>query len=186
MVHSSGTNIVTYKDQTVLFYNSPLNYLKTNFPDTVDETFPPSLFPSTKPGTAPPADGKWDHQWPSHLIFFGALLSDIQGGPKVEAYIRELGYGEVRDASNESNSPLDSLSSFPGRSGDCRFLFDWPTLEAGFVGVGVRASSFVSLPFSLLEPCFVNIASMPSFLLLIDSMNMGLSVPTFPTSLGTG
>ncbi|KAL5511606.1 GPI10 [Sanghuangporus vaninii] len=95
-----GVNASTYRDQTDIFYASPLTYLKQNFPSAVDPSFPPSPFPSTLPGTFPPKNNKWVHRWPSHLIFFGALMEDEREGREVELYLREMGYGEVWNARN--------------------------------------------------------------------------------------
>ncbi|EJD05872.1 uncharacterized protein FOMMEDRAFT_145241 [Fomitiporia mediterranea MF3/22] len=95
-----GLDIATYADQTDIFYASPIKYLKQNFPAAVDPAFPPSPSPSTKPGSQPPAFSRWDHRWPSHLVFFGALLEDIREGRKVERYLRELGYTEVWSTKN--------------------------------------------------------------------------------------
>ncbi|KAL5533101.1 GPI10 [Sanghuangporus sanghuang] len=95
-----GLNTSTYGDQTDIFYASPLTYLKQNFPSSVDASFPPSPYPSTSPATLPPENNKWDHRWPSHLVFFGALMEDEKEGRQVELYLREMGYGEVWNARN--------------------------------------------------------------------------------------
>lgn len=47
-----------------------------------------------------------------------------------------------------------------------------------------RSSSSLSL-FPSRSLCLVNIACIPSFLLATGSMNVGLSLPTFPTWRGT-
>ena len=93
----SGQNLSEYRDQTDIFYESPLDYLKQNFPSTVDPSFPPSPLPITKPGSGL-ALRRWDHHWPSHLIFFGALLED-EGGA-VRDYLESLGYTEVHSIKN--------------------------------------------------------------------------------------
>ena len=99
-LHSSKTDsqanaIVHYQDQTDIFYTSPLTYLRTNFPVSVDSDFPSSPFPSTNPGSPPPGDHRWDHRWPSHLVFFGALLDEKAEGHEIESYLKQLGYQEV-------------------------------------------------------------------------------------------
>ena len=90
-----GQNISEYHDQTDVFYKSPLQYLRKHFPEEVDPSFPPSPKPSSIPGSKVLSDDRWEHRWPSHLAFFGALLSDINGGRAVEATLRRLGYAEV-------------------------------------------------------------------------------------------
>lgn len=95
-----------YRDQTDVFYASPIAYLRTNFPSAVDPAFPPSPFPATHAGASPPPDNRWDHRWPSHLVFFGALLEHSEmnvasarvGKPQdadVASILRKLGYEEV-------------------------------------------------------------------------------------------
>lgn len=90
-----GQNLSEYHDQTDVFYKSPIQYLKKNFPEEVDQSFPPSPKPTTKPGSKELFDDTWEHRWPSHLAFFGALLYDINGGRAVEVTLRRLGYTEV-------------------------------------------------------------------------------------------
>lgn len=96
----SGLDITTYVDQTGAFYVAPMKYLIENFPDRVDPNFPPSPFPSTLPGSPPPKANVWDHRWPSHLVFFGALLDDIKDGWKIRNHLRELGYSEMWSVGN--------------------------------------------------------------------------------------
>ncbi|KIJ35747.1 glycosyltransferase family 22 protein [Sphaerobolus stellatus SS14] len=84
-----GENLSTYKDQSDVFYDSPLRYLKTRFPKSVDPQFLPSPFPSSIPG-ATDTGRDWEHTWPSHLILFGALL-EIDG---VRPLLEDLGYTE--------------------------------------------------------------------------------------------
>lgn len=80
-----GQDIDEYKDQTDVFYESPLDYLKTRFPPDVDLTFPPSNYPCSPPGlpekpttgnenTSMEESGKWNHEWPEYLVMFGHLL----------------------------------------------------------------------------------------------------------------
>ena len=102
----SAEDASAYRDQTDVFYAAPLAYLLTRFPPAVDPRFPPSPYPSTPPGTpaalaARDADadadaGGWAHAWPSHLVFFGALLEHAG----VERLLRARGYGEVWRAGN--------------------------------------------------------------------------------------
>ncbi|THH16484.1 hypothetical protein EW146_g4163 [Bondarzewia mesenterica] len=87
-----------YRDQTDVFYASPIEYLTTRFPPVVDTTFPPSPFPRSLPGT--PASAMeippWRHEWPSHLVFFDALLQH----KGVEGLLKKIGYAEVWKAGN--------------------------------------------------------------------------------------
>ena len=80
-----GQDINWYKDQTDVFYESPLEYLKTRFPPDVDLTFPPSSYASSPPGlperqitgeeeTHVEESEKWKHEWPEYLVMFGHLL----------------------------------------------------------------------------------------------------------------
>ncbi|SCV70356.1 BQ2448_1750 [Microbotryum intermedium] len=78
--HDATTSL--YRDQSDYFYESPSTYLTQRFPTEVDPTFPPSPF-QTK---------DWQHTWPSHLVFFQALLDQ---DPGVERVLRGRGYEEV-------------------------------------------------------------------------------------------
>lgn len=80
-----GQDINEYKDQTDVFYESPLEYLETRFPPDVDLTFPPSGYPSSPPGLPKKQvtgeeeahveeRGRWKHEWPEYLVMFGRLL----------------------------------------------------------------------------------------------------------------
>ncbi|KAH7107666.1 Alg9-like mannosyltransferase family-domain-containing protein [Auriculariales sp. MPI-PUGE-AT-0066] len=82
-----GENLTTYRDQTRVFYDDPVVYLRKHFPRRVDKHFPPSPLPSTPPGRAPVS---WSHSWPSHLVLFGALLEM----PEVKTLLTETGYRE--------------------------------------------------------------------------------------------
>jgi len=82
-----GENIATYRDQTRVFYDDPIAYLRRRFPRRVDRHFPPSPQPTTPPGQLPVS---WSHSWPSHFVLFGALL-DIKG---VRELLEETGYRE--------------------------------------------------------------------------------------------
>lgn len=64
----------------------------------VDPAFPPSPYPTTKPGSSIVVD-QWDHRWPSHLIFFGALVQGKEG-ELVQEYLENLGYREVWSVGN--------------------------------------------------------------------------------------
>ena len=89
-----GQDIDEYRDQTDVFYDSPLDYLKTRFPLDVDLTFPPSSYPCTPPGLPEElisGDGethveeseKWKHEWPEYLVMFGHLLDS----PGIREYL---------------------------------------------------------------------------------------------------
>ena len=98
-----GQDADEYRDQTDVFYTSPLGYLKTRFPPDVDLTFPPSSYPSSPPG--PPKNStvgdeetqieeseKWEHEWPEYLVMFGHLLNS----PGVSEYLtRTMRYNIV-------------------------------------------------------------------------------------------
>lgn len=95
-----------YKDQTTVFFDSPMTYLETYFPETVDPSFPPSSSPTSIPGNPAPEpiiidNGRvmypWKHEWPRHLVFFGHLLK--QGG--VKTLLEKKGYEEVWKAGRE-------------------------------------------------------------------------------------
>lgn len=58
------------------------------FPAVVDPQFPPSQFPASIPGARGVVDHSWTHSWPSHLVFFGALLKD----DGVQRLVEKLGY----------------------------------------------------------------------------------------------
>ncbi|KAH8117385.1 Alg9-like mannosyltransferase family-domain-containing protein, partial [Phellopilus nigrolimitatus] len=96
----SGQNSSTYRDQTEMFYVSPIDYLRNNFPALVDPEFPASPLPSTKPGSQSTLIESWEHRWPSHLIFFGALMDEAKGGDKIMRHLGGLGYSEVWAGSN--------------------------------------------------------------------------------------
>ncbi|VDB82731.1 unnamed protein product [Peniophora sp. CBMAI 1063] len=83
-----------YRDQTDVFFAEPLQYMDKHFPSTVNSSFPPSPLPTTPPGTT--SSGIWVHEWPTHLVLFGALLHE-EG---VEYKLRDLGYNQVWHAGN--------------------------------------------------------------------------------------
>lgn len=87
----SGQNLETYKDQSDVFYESPIAYLRNHFPPAVDLGFPPSPLPSSKPGLIDLTPDQWNHTWPSHLIFFGVLLEHDD----IAILLESLGYEEI-------------------------------------------------------------------------------------------
>jgi len=88
-----GQDIDKYKDQTDVFYESPLEYLKSRFPPDVDLTFPPSSYPCSPPGLPGKSiagdqayveeSEKWKHEWPEYLVMFGHLLDS----PGIHEYL---------------------------------------------------------------------------------------------------
>lgn len=80
----SGEELSTYQDETDFFFRDPEMFLSARFPEHVDTTFPPS------------ARAPHQYAWPSHLVFFGALLHE-RG---VEDALRVKGYTEVWRAGN--------------------------------------------------------------------------------------
>ncbi|EKM55153.1 glycosyltransferase family 22 protein [Phanerochaete carnosa HHB-10118-sp] len=82
-----------YKDQADVFYDSPMAYLRTRFPPSVDHSFPPSPHPSSRPGE--PRERRdvhdWMHEWPEYLVMFGVLLRE----PGVVDLLKEKGYVPV-------------------------------------------------------------------------------------------
>ena len=92
-------NLSTYMDQTNFFYNSPIHYLKSYFPQHVDPLFPASPFPTSIPGTVThfktlPSGERtypWKHEWPRYLVFFGNLLQENG----VRQLLNEKGYKQV-------------------------------------------------------------------------------------------
>jgi GPI mannosyltransferase 3 len=88
-------DLSTYKDQTDIFYDSPIEYLQRYFPAQVDTTFPPSPFPSTTPGAVVQVTkddiGPWKHKWPQLLVTFGILWDDQD----VKALLKSRGYNET-------------------------------------------------------------------------------------------
>ena len=89
-----GQDVDEYKDQTDVFYESPLEYLKTRFPPDVDLAFPPSSYPCSPPGLPEKLDSseeeinveeseRWKHEWPEYLVMFGHLLDS----PGIREYL---------------------------------------------------------------------------------------------------
>jgi phosphatidylinositol glycan class B len=88
--------LATYQDQTDVFFDSPEGYFIRYFPAKVDPLFPLSPLPTSIPGAPAPFLSKsgrypWIHEWPQHLVFFGALL-EARG---VKELLEEKGYREV-------------------------------------------------------------------------------------------
>ncbi|ORY78028.1 Alg9-like mannosyltransferase family-domain-containing protein [Leucosporidium creatinivorum] len=93
-----GQDPTTYLDQSDVFYASPISYLHTRFPHTVNPSFPPSPFPSAV-SLPPPSssDLNWRHEWPSHIVVFQALLEEVEEGKEtVGEVLRRMGYAEER------------------------------------------------------------------------------------------
>ncbi|KAI0691035.1 glycosyltransferase family 22 protein [Cytidiella melzeri] len=86
-----GINADNYKDQTDIFYESPIEYLRGRFPASVDVEFAPSPKPFAEPGQPPSETYDWRHEWPEYLVMFGALLDDLE----VSKLLREKGYREI-------------------------------------------------------------------------------------------
>ncbi|SJL00694.1 uncharacterized protein ARMOST_04007 [Armillaria ostoyae] len=84
-------DLSTYRDQTDVFFSSPYQYLMERFPPAVDPTFPVSPFPTSPAGASTTHVYPWVHEWPRHLIFFGALLRE-EG---VKDLLIGKGYAEV-------------------------------------------------------------------------------------------
>ncbi|KAI6166935.1 glycosyltransferase family 22 protein [Pisolithus thermaeus] len=92
-----------YRDQSDLFFESPIRYILSHFPSQVDPLFPPSPFPSSVPdasfvsilGEIESHDSSWDmgwrHEWPKYIVMFGALLQD----PGILSVLQEKGYREI-------------------------------------------------------------------------------------------
>jgi GPI mannosyltransferase 3 len=91
----SGQGLATYRDQTDIFFDSPVEYIQNNFPAEVDTNFPPSSLPNTRPGATIQvtnnSTGPWKHEWPQVLVMFGVLLEDQD----VRALLKSRGYSEV-------------------------------------------------------------------------------------------
>ena len=84
LVTDSGEELSTYQDESDIFFRDPEIFLSARFPEYVDTTFPSS------------ARAPYEYAWPSHLVFFGALLHE-RG---VEDALRAKGYAEVWRAGN--------------------------------------------------------------------------------------
>lgn len=91
--HIRGTDLNNYKDQTDVFYASPVAYLQDRFPLTVDPSFPPSPFPTSIAGSGANDIQAWKHEWPQNIVLFGSLLEI----PALESLLQAKGYGQVWD-----------------------------------------------------------------------------------------
>ncbi|KAF9246445.1 glycosyltransferase family 22 protein [Melanogaster broomeanus] len=92
-----------YRDQTDVFFESPISYVQAHFPAHVDPTFPPSPYPSSVPNASfiqtlrsieiqlGSWDLEWRHEWPRYIVCFGVLLEE----PGILALFKEKGYNEV-------------------------------------------------------------------------------------------
>jgi phosphatidylinositol glycan class B len=91
-----GDDLSTYRDQTDMFFESPLSYFEATFPRNVDPEFPRSPYPASIPGmfSAKDSGGEpypWRHTWPRYLVFFGTLLER----PEIKEFLEGKGYTEV-------------------------------------------------------------------------------------------
>ncbi|THV03344.1 hypothetical protein K435DRAFT_748028 [Dendrothele bispora CBS 962.96] len=84
-------DVSLYSDQTDAFFDNPLQYLRDRFPSQVNTSFPISPYPVSPPGISPTVKNPWVHEWPRHLIFFGALL-EVEG---VKILLEQRGYIEI-------------------------------------------------------------------------------------------
>ncbi|KAF8320798.1 hypothetical protein DL93DRAFT_2215963 [Clavulina sp. PMI_390] len=100
-----------YKDQTMIFYDDPIQYFRTFFPTSVNPSFPPSPRPATPPGTLSPSleavyapDGAgrgpegWEHEWPEFLVMYDVLLP-----------LRGVYQSEGHDGANKDESVEEML-----------------------------------------------------------------------------
>ncbi|KAI0086193.1 glycosyltransferase family 22 protein [Irpex rosettiformis] len=86
-----GVKAEGYRDQTDVFYESPVEYIRERFPPSVDPRFPASPKPFTVPGRPPPERYDWKHEWPQYLVMFGALLNEQE----ISNYLSDRGYRQV-------------------------------------------------------------------------------------------
>ncbi|KAH7889562.1 glycosyltransferase family 22 protein [Phlebopus sp. FC_14] len=96
-------NSTRYRDQTDVFFESPVTYMKDHFPPCVNSTFPLSPLPSSVPDisfvrtllaverTSGSWDLNWRHEWPKYIVIFGALLRE----PGMQDLLEKNGYSEV-------------------------------------------------------------------------------------------
>lgn len=86
-----------YRDQSDFFYEDPLRYLQTYFPDQVDPRYPPSrgwrrdTDPSRFEERAERSDDP-PHAWPSSLVVFQSLLAHDAYGKDVQSLLSAKGY----------------------------------------------------------------------------------------------
>ncbi|KAG9008055.1 glycosylphosphatidylinositol anchor biosynthesis [Tulasnella sp. JGI-2019a] len=90
-----GQNLDTYRDQTRIFFDDPMRYVAQRFPSFVDPSFSPSPLPASKPGDS--VTTTWDHTWPSHLAFFGALIEDNE---ELQLTLEKHGYQKAWSSGN--------------------------------------------------------------------------------------
>ncbi|WFD36575.1 glycosylphosphatidylinositol anchor biosynthesis [Malassezia cuniculi] len=87
-----------YWDQSDFFYHDPITYIYDRFPHQVDPAFPPSPGEVKKAARVPPEraqfDLGWQHEWPSHLVVFDALLHVKAHNTSVKDILAEKGYTE--------------------------------------------------------------------------------------------
>ncbi|KAI0298890.1 glycosyltransferase family 22 protein [Russula brevipes] len=100
-----GEDFFTYQDETDIFFKDPASFLSAQFPEHIDPTFPPVV------------DGPHRYMWPSHLVFFGALLHE-RG---VEDVLHAKGYTEVWHGGN-------GIEEDPRRRGGVR-VWHWSALN---------------------------------------------------------
>ncbi|TDL27414.1 glycosyltransferase family 22 protein [Rickenella mellea] len=66
----AGEELSDYRDQSDIFYDSPAAYLREHFPKSVNFSFPPAVNATRRSSIT------WNHEWPSHIVLFGALLDE--------------------------------------------------------------------------------------------------------------
>lgn len=89
-----NVDVSQYRDQADVFYDSPIKYLTTRFPLRVDASLPPSPAPISFRGQFAV---EWKHEWPKHLVLFGALLKDPQ---VAHLLLESLGYVQAWRSGN--------------------------------------------------------------------------------------
>ncbi|KAG8934207.1 glycosylphosphatidylinositol anchor biosynthesis [Tulasnella sp. 418] len=94
-----GQDHATYYDQTRVFYEAPLTYLKSRFPSSVDPSFPRSPYPFSIPGVESQTH-EWNHTWPSHIAMFGSLLEGNKDGADIKQLLLDQGYREIWSVTN--------------------------------------------------------------------------------------
>ncbi|KAL0574686.1 glycosylphosphatidylinositol anchor biosynthesis [Marasmius crinis-equi] len=116
-------DLSTYEDQTTIFFADPYKYLTDRFPRVVDPAFPISPYPASAPGNTSPNDRSWQHEWPFHLVFFGALLQE----KGVQELLEGKRYSEVWRAGRSWEGDGDE------RKGGVR-VWKWTPRETSPVG----------------------------------------------------
>ncbi|KZT57787.1 glycosyltransferase family 22 protein [Calocera cornea HHB12733] len=92
--HSTPWQSYLHRDELEIWALGCEPPIGQRFPIQVDATFPPSPMPGSPPGM--PLIQNWTHTWPSHLVFFGALIEDHS----IREALTKKGYGEVWSAFN--------------------------------------------------------------------------------------